>query len=60
MYHIYMPVEMVLLMTKNRHYYNRADKSVAKSMHEVSASKANDHVSQFVLPSSVIELCKYS
>jgi hypothetical protein len=60
MYHIYMPVEMVPLMTKNRHYYNRADKSVAKSTHEVSASKATDHVSQFVLPSSVIELCKYS
>ena len=55
-----MPVEMVLLMTKNRHYYNGGNKSVAKSTHEVSTSKANEHVSQFVLPSSVIELCKYS
>jgi hypothetical protein len=23
MYHIYMPVEMVLLMTKNRHFLNK-------------------------------------
>jgi hypothetical protein len=23
MYHIYMPVEMVLLMTKNRHFINK-------------------------------------
>jgi hypothetical protein len=58
MYHIYMPVEMVLLMTKNRYYCK--NKSIAKSLDEVSASKTNEHVSQFVLPSSVIELCKYS
>jgi|LakMenE01Jun11ns_1017448.scaffolds.fasta_scaffold9533024_1 hypothetical protein len=58
MYHIYMPVEMVLLMTKNRHYYR--NKSVDKSTHEVSQSKANEYESQFALPSNIIELCKYS
>lgn len=51
---------MVLLMTKNRHYYNGGNKSVAKSLDEVSTSKTNEYVSQFALPSSVIELCKYS
>lgn len=54
MYHIYMPVEMVLLMTKNRYY--RKSKTIPIAALSITKNEAPEHA----LSLSVIELCKYS
>jgi hypothetical protein len=49
-----MPVEMVLLMTKNRYY--RKSKTIPIAALSITKNEAPEHE----LPSNIIELCKYS
>ena len=51
MYHIYMPVEMVLLMTKNRYY--RKSKTIPIAALSITKNEAPEHA----LSLNVIELC---
>jgi hypothetical protein len=63
MYHIYMPVEMVLLMTKNRHFINKG--LVAKPATSMHKNKQHnqckyDNEYDYNQNSNIIELYKYS
>ena len=53
-----MPVEMVMLMTKNRYYHRK--KSSVEPIPEASTTKneVSEHVSPLALSLSIIELCK--
>lgn len=65
MYHIYMPVEMVLLMTKNRHFLNK--ELVAKPANSIPKNKQHtqcnhckyDNEYDYNQASNVIELYKH-
>jgi hypothetical protein len=53
MYHIYMPVEMVLLMTKNRYY--RKSKTIPTPIAALPITK--NEAPEHALSLNVIELC---
>lgn len=58
MHCIYMPLEMVLLITKNRYY--QKSKSVVDPMPKVStnkSNKSNEYLSHVAPSSNIIELC---
>ena len=63
MYHIYMPVEMVLLMTKNRHFINKGlvvNSNVSQDKSKQSTQCKHENEYDYNQNSNIIELYKYS
>lgn len=66
MHYIYMPVEMVLLMTRNRHFREKSNISLSKNKtcesensHKHQYENENEYMSKCSQSSNVIELYKY-